>query len=90
MSTCDLLTNPTISKQSKQKSGELDALELGFVKVSKSISSRIDVVKESALVLADIKKEFTYKADVHEKTFDKRIKLFLVICMFVGLSQKML
>ncbi|CAO2813873.1 unnamed protein product [Amaranthus hypochondriacus] len=77
---------PTTSKQSKRKSSELDAIELEFVQISKSISSLIDAEKKSALASVDIKKAFTHKVDVHELTCDKRTHLFPKLCTLPGLS----
>lgn len=79
-------STPTISKQTKRKSNELDSLEVEFSQITKSISGLIDFEKENSLPINDIKKAFTYQADAHEQSCDKRKQLFQVLCKLPGLN----
>ena len=56
------------------------------MKISKSISRLIDVEKEMALAIVDIKKEFSYKVNDHELTCNRECNLFLKLCTLLGLS----
>lgn len=79
-------TTSTSRQSLKRKSCEVDPLEVEFIHISKSITSLLEVEKESALAMNDMKKAFVHEVNVHEDTCEKRKQLFQVLCALPNLT----
>ncbi|KAL2931843.1 hypothetical protein RDABS01_037253, partial [Bienertia sinuspersici] len=84
---CTINTNQVGGQQCvKRKSHEVDILEREFIQISKTLSSLIEVEKDNAMAMNDIKRAFVHEVDVHEQTTEKRKQLFQLLSTLSGLT----